>query len=85
MALSCYLPLAESFAAEATAENRATPIFMAHGVQDGVIALEMASASRDILQQHCYDVEWHTYPMAHSVCLEEIEHIGTWLRGVLAR
>jgi phospholipase/carboxylesterase len=79
MALSCYLPFAESLASEATAENHATPIFMAHGSQDGVIALQMATTSRDILRQHGYDVEWHAYPMAHSVCLEEIAHIGAWL------
>jgi phospholipase/carboxylesterase len=84
MALSCYLPLAESFAGEAHSENRQTPIFMAHGVQDGVIAMEMATLSRDILRQHGYDVEWHDYPMAHSVCLEEISDIGAWLRRVLA-
>jgi phospholipase/carboxylesterase len=83
MALSCYLPLAESFAAEASAENRETPIFMAHGSQDGVIAPEMATTSRDVLRSHGYDVEWHEYPMAHSVCLEEIAHIGTWLQRAL--
>jgi phospholipase/carboxylesterase len=83
MALSCYLPLAETFAAEAQPENRDTPIFMAHGVQDGVIALEMATTSRDILRQHGYDVEWHDYAMAHSVCLEEIADIAAWLRRVL--
>jgi phospholipase/carboxylesterase len=85
MALSCYLPLAETFAAEARPENRKTPILMAHGVQDGVIALEMATTSRDILRQHGYDVEWHDYPMAHSVCLEEIADIGTWLRRILSQ
>jgi phospholipase/carboxylesterase len=85
MALSCYLPLAESFASEATPENRATPVFMAHGVQDGVIPLEMAAASRDVLRQHGYEVEWHDYPMAHAVCLEEIAHIAVWLRRVLAQ
>ena len=85
MALSCYLPFAESLAAEGTAENRATPIFMAHGSQDGVIVPQMATMSRDILRQHGYEVEWHEYPMAHSVCLEEIAHIGAWLRGVLAQ
>jgi phospholipase/carboxylesterase len=84
MALSTYLPLAESLASEATACNRQTPIFMAHGLQDGVIQYEMAARSRDILVQHAYSVEWHEYRMAHSVCLEEIEHIGSWLRRALS-
>jgi phospholipase/carboxylesterase len=28
-------------------------------------------------------VEWHDYPMAHSVCLEEIADLGTFLQRVL--
>jgi phospholipase/carboxylesterase len=85
MALSTYLPLAESFADEASAENRRTPVFMAHGTEDQVIPFEMAARSRDVLVQHGYDVEWHEYPMAHSVCLEEIADVAGWLRRALAR
>ena len=84
MALSTYLPLAESFAGEATQENRRTPLFMAHGTQDGVVPYAMGVRSRDLLVEQGYDVEWHEYPMQHSVCLEEIEHIGAWLTKVLA-
>jgi phospholipase/carboxylesterase len=84
MALSTYLPLVESFAAEASAENRRTPVFMTHGTEDPVIPFEMATRSRDVLLQHGYDVEWHEYPMPHSVCLEEIADIGKWLKRVLA-
>ena len=84
MALSTYLPLAESFAREATQENRRTPLFMAHGTQDGVVPYAMGLHSKDLLVEQGYDVEWHEYPMQHSVCLEEIEHIGAWLTKVLA-
>jgi len=45
----------------------------------------MAALSRDILLQHGYAVEWHEYPMPHSVCIEEIGHIGAWLRHVLTQ
>lgn len=84
MALSTYLPLAATLADEATAENRKTPIFMAHGTQDPVIPFEMATQSRDILVEHGYDVEWHEYPMPHSVCLEEIQAVSAWMKRVLA-
>ena len=84
MALSTYLPLAESFADEASAENRKTPVFMAHGIDDGVIPFEMATRSRDILVEHGYDVEWHQYPMQHSVSLQEIADIARWLKRVIA-
>ena len=83
MALSTYLPLAESFAAEASERNRATPIFMAHGTQDAVIQYEHAARSRDILVEAGYDVEWHEYAMPHSVCLPEIADIGKWLKRVI--
>lgn len=84
MALSTYLPLHDSLAAEAAAENRTIPVFMAHGTQDGVVPYEMGARSRDILMEQRYEVEWHEYPMQHSVCLEEIADVGAWLRRVLA-
>ncbi|MDB5862863.1 MAG: alpha/beta hydrolase [Betaproteobacteria bacterium] len=84
MALSTYLPLAETVGQEASQANRAAPIFMAHGTQDAVIPFEMATRSRDALVQHDYKVEWHEYPMAHSVALEEISDIAEWLKKVLA-
>ncbi len=81
--LSGYLPLAASSAAERSQANRATPIFLAHGEQDGVIPLPRAIASRDALIALGHPVEWHAYPMAHSVCMEEIVDLGGWLRRVL--
>ena len=83
MALSTYLPLAGSFEQERAAANAATSVFMAHGTQDGVVPYEMGARSRDLLVQHDYTVEWHEYPMALSVCLEEIADIGAWLTKVL--
>jgi phospholipase/carboxylesterase len=83
MVLSSYLPLAGSVAAEAAKANAQVPIFMAHGAHDPVIALELARRSRQQLTDLGYRVEWHDYPMPHSVCLEEIEDISAWLGTVL--
>ncbi len=83
MALSTYLPLAESLESEAAAANRDVPIFYAHGSYDPVIPLAMATASRDKLQALDYPVAWFQYPMQHSVCLEEIQAIGGWLSKAL--
>ena len=83
MALSCYLPLAQMLAAEAHRTNSATPIFMAHGNHDPVIPITLATASRQQLLESGYAVEWHEYPMAHSVCVEEIADISAWLQRVL--
>ena len=84
MALSTYLPLAESFAQEATPTNAKTPVFMAHGIHDPVVPYAMGNSSREQLQQAGYALEWHEYPMQHSVCLEEVADIGRWLTSVLA-
>ena len=83
MALSTYLPLAESLAREAAAINARTPIFMVHGTEDPVVPHAMGSGSRDFLRQMGYDVEWHEYAMPHSVSLEEIKDIAAWLRRTL--
>ena len=79
VALSTYLTLEESLAAEASAANKAVPILMCHGTQDEVIPLRLAEASRTSLQAKGYDVEWHTWPMPHSVCAEEVEAIAQFL------
>jgi phospholipase/carboxylesterase len=84
MALSTYVPVADKLAAEASPANRDVPIFMAHGTQDPVITFARAQQSRDLLQSLGYAVEWHQYPMPHSVCAEEVRDIGAWLKTVLA-
>jgi phospholipase/carboxylesterase len=82
--MSGYLPLAETTDKERSDANRLTPIFLAHGTADPVIPLAAAEASRDALQALGYDVEWHAYPMPHSVCMEEVQDMNAWLVKVLA-
>lgn len=83
LALSTYLPLPDTMEQEASPANRDAPIFMAHGRQDPVIPLSWSTRSRDKLAALGYAVEWHDYPMPHSVCTEEIADITRWLRRVL--
>jgi phospholipase/carboxylesterase len=84
LALSTYLPLAAKLGAERSQANLATPIFMAHGSYDDVIPLQRAEQSRKLLEGAGYAVEWHTYPMPHSVCPPEIADISAYLGKVLA-
>ena len=84
LALSTYLPLADTSAAELQAGNVGVPIFMAHGDADPIVPLDAAVQSRRWLQELGLNVEWHEYAMQHSVCHEEIGHIGQWLQQVLA-
>ncbi len=81
--LSGYLPLRTQTGAERHAANQNTPIFMAHGTHDPVVVLPRAQESLAWLQEHGYNVAWHTYPMPHSVSLEEIQAIGAFLKQVL--
>lgn len=83
LALSTYLPLAAKVQAEASSANRAIPIFMAHGQYDEIIPIDRAEASRDTLQRLGYAVDWHAYPMPHSVCPPEIADISRFLNRVL--
>jgi phospholipase/carboxylesterase len=83
MALSTYLPVASTLAAEATPANRAVPIFMGHGRGDALIPIERAMMSRQQLEAAGYAVEWHEYPMAHAVCMEEVADVSAWLQRVL--
>jgi phospholipase/carboxylesterase len=83
MALSTYLPLAATLAAERSPANAQIPIFMAHGQYDDIIPIRRAQDSRNLLQQLQFSVEWHEYPMPHSVCGEEVRDISAWLARLL--
>lgn len=82
--LSGYLPIRTKLDAERDAANADVPIFLAHGRQDPMIGLPRATLSRDHLVHLGYPVEWHEYPMGHSVCAEEIVDLNRWLLRVLA-
>jgi len=81
--MSGYVPLADTTAAERHAANADTPVFLAHGRNDGVVPLARGAAGRDLLQGLGQPVEWHDYPMEHSVCMEEVQALNRWLLQVL--
>ena len=83
LALSCYLPLAGRLSKERNAANQATPIFMAHGDGDQVLPISLGLSSRDWLSEQGFDVDWHAYAMAHSVCPAEVADIRAFLLRVL--
>ena len=83
LALSTYLPLADTLQQEAAAANRSIPVMMAHGTSDPVVPLALAEQSRAELEQQGYAVDWHSYPMQHAVCPEEIKDIRSWILRVL--
>ena len=83
MALSTYLPLAPTLATERSPANRDLPVFMAHGRYDDLIPMPRAQASRQALETLGYAVEWHDYPMPHSVCAPELADISAFLARVL--
>ena len=83
LALSTYVPIAHMVAAEISEANIGMPIFMAHGQSDDVVSFNFARRSRQRLNQMGYEVEWHEYPMAHSIIPEELQHIKSFLERVI--
>lgn len=83
--LSGYLPLAATTAAERSDANALTPVFLAHGTQDDIVAVQRGRDSGELLRALGYDVQWREYPMAHSVHPQEIADLQAWLLKVLAR
>ena len=79
IALSTYIPSAGLLTAEMSLENQNIPIFAGHGTLDDVVSIQLGVAARDMLLAQGFKVDWHDYPMPHSVCLEEVHDIGRWL------
>jgi phospholipase/carboxylesterase len=83
MALSGYLPLAERLPAERHSANATTPVFMAHGTQDPVVPIARGEDSSELLAALGHPVQWHQYPMPHSLHPQEIQDISRFLQSVL--
>jgi phospholipase/carboxylesterase len=81
MALSTYLPLMSEV--DDTTGSRNVPVFMAHGSYDPMLPMQWGRMSADRLEEAGFTIEWHDYPMAHAVCMEEIRDIRKWLLKVL--
>lgn len=82
IALSGYLPMMNEALAKTSPVNKSIPIFMGHGTEDGVVPLNLGKAAYLTLQAAHYNVSWHSYPMAHAVCMEEIQDLSRWLQEV---
>lgn len=82
IALSTYLPTLEQLEKKRSSTNNATPILMAHGIIDPVVAIESGKAAYVALKEMGYDIVWHDYIMEHAVCMEEIEHLSCFINAV---
>ncbi|MCW5632817.1 MAG: dienelactone hydrolase family protein [Rubrivivax sp.] len=82
--MSGYLPLAGTTAGERHTANARTPVLLAHGTRDPVVGVARGQASHEALAALGQPVEWHDYPMEHSVCIEELREVERFLRRVLA-
>lgn len=85
VALSAYIPAPALLEKNLAAANRATPLFAAHGTEDDILPVALGEQARATLAKLGFTIEWHTYPMPHSVCLPEILALGAWLRARLAQ
>lgn len=83
LGLSAFLPLHEKLAQEKSAVNLTTPIMLAHGTQDPIVPIQLGELCRDYLKNLGYQIDWHSYPMQHQVCLQEIDDIARWLKKII--
>jgi phospholipase/carboxylesterase len=82
LALSSYLPTVAQLSEEGSSAGKTTPVFMAHGILDAVVAIEAGKLTFDKLSTLGYSIEWHDYLMEHSVCVEEIGHISVFMNSI---
>jgi phospholipase/carboxylesterase len=86
VALSGYLVLGSRTSDECSDANRDTPTLLCHGTEDPIVPVHLGESSRDALRTLSPDrpLEWHEFPMEHTVCPDELELVGAWLRARLS-
>lgn len=82
IALSTYLPCEETLDTELNQANINIPVLAAHGEQDNIVLIERGEKAVNLLRSKGVVVEWHSYPMAHSVCGEEVVEIANFLKKI---
>jgi phospholipase/carboxylesterase len=82
IALSTYLPTVDSLQTEAETANRTIPVFMAHGSMDSIVPIQNGKTACDALKAMEYPLQWHQYPMDHSVCMEEVGDIADFINAL---
>ena len=83
MVLSGYIPTPAWVEQNFQAATRHTPIFAAHGSYDDVLPIQLGETARDLAQKLNDKLEWHSWPMPHTLCLEEVLAMGEWLTARL--
>ncbi|MCO4798565.1 MAG: carboxylesterase [Colwelliaceae bacterium] len=85
LALSCYLPQADTLPDTLSSENLETPILQNHGEQDDVVPVSAGKLAHQLLKSANYQVEWQSYNMPHSVLPEQLADIAKWLKKLLIK
>lgn len=83
VALSSYLLFGERLEGQQHAANAALPAFVGHGTADPVVPIGLGQEAARKLEELGHPVEWHSYPMVHAVCPEEVDHLRSWMRARL--
>ncbi|MFS8429088.1 alpha/beta hydrolase [Xanthomonas campestris pv. plantaginis] len=81
IAMSTYLPDPAAAASQLQPGALAQPLFMAHGSADPVVPYRAGEQSAQALQALGFTLEWHSYPMGHQVCVEEIDALRDWMQA----
>ena len=82
IALSGYVPLAVELFNNASPAARETPIFMAHGNYDSVIAPYIAHRGARLIEELAPRLVWRTYDMDHEVRQEELADIVLFMNAL---
>jgi phospholipase/carboxylesterase len=85
IALSTYLAVPESELPTPSEHSTDPQVFVGHGSQDPMVPRTSAQRSSEILRSMGYSVTHKDYPMGHSICMEEIEDISSWLSTLLSQ
>ncbi|MBT8049457.1 MAG: alpha/beta fold hydrolase [Xanthomonadales bacterium] len=84
VALSTYLLNDSELENNRHEANRELPVFVGHGTADPMVPCMLGEQVTGRLRGLGHAVEWHSYPMMHAVCPQEINDLAKWLQKCLA-
>jgi phospholipase/carboxylesterase len=84
VALSTYLLMDRTLENDRHEANRSLPVFVGHGKADPMVPCFLGETLAGRLRGMGHEVEWHSYPMLHAVCAQEIADLSAWMKNCLS-
>jgi len=82
VALSSYFATSQTI--KPSPANKSLPIMVCHGDSDPIVPEILGRNAFNTLKMLGFNAEYHSYPMQHTICQQEVADLSRWIQSILS-